>query len=338
MKLKRMRYVKKLTEEENKALTKIMETDKSSRVRKRAHSILLSNEGYSRKEIGKIHKADVDTVSKWLDNWEAKGIEGLADQPKSGRPRLLNPEEEKIVLKEIEEDPRSVKNVQAKVAAETNKQVSQWTIKRILKRAKKKWKRMRKNLSKKPDEELYQHKKKLIEKVKKNAEEYGAIDLVYFDESGFSLVPSVPYAWQPIGQTLGIPSTRSERLTVLGFFSYTQAFTSFTVQGTVDSTVVIDAFDRFADTLSKVTYVVVDNASTHTSKVFKAKLSEWDEKGLIVIYLPTYSPQLNLIEIVWRFIKYHWLPLSAYLSFDHLKASLQFVLDNIGSKYLISFA
>jgi len=333
-----MRYVKKLTEEEKKELTKIMETDKSSRVRKRAHSILLSNEGYSRQEIGKIYKVDVDTVSKWLNKWEEKGKAGLADQAKSGRPRILDPEEEKMVLEAIEEDPRSVKNVQAKVAKETNKQVSHWTIKRIFKRGKKKWKRMRKKLSKKPDEALYKHKKKLIEKVKKNAADYGAIALVYFDESGFSLVPSIPYAWQPIGQTLGIPSTRSERLTVLGFFSYTQAFTSFTVQGKVDSEVVIDAFDRFAQSLSKVTYVVVDNASTHTSKAFKAKLNEWDEKGLIVIYLPTYSPQLNLIEIVWRFIKYHWLPLSAYLSFDNLKASLQSVLDNIGTQYLISFA
>jgi len=135
--LKEKRYVKKITEEEEKELRKIMEKNKSSRVRKRAHSILLSNEGYTRKEIGKIYKVDVDTVSRWLNNWEAKGIEGLADQPKSGRPRILDPEEEKMVLEAIEEDPRSVKNVQAKVAAETNKQVSQWTIKRILKRGKK---------------------------------------------------------------------------------------------------------------------------------------------------------------------------------------------------------
>lgn len=28
-----------------------------------------------------------------------------------------------------------------------------------------------------------------------------------------------------------------------------------------------------------------------------------------------YSPELNLIEILWRQMKYAWLPLSAYLSF-----------------------
>ena len=64
----------------------------------------------------------------------------------------------------------------------------------------------------------------------------------------------------------------------------------------------------------------------------------WKERGLIVKYLPTYSPELNLIEIVWRFIKYQWLPLSAYFSFNNLKLGLQNVLDAIGSKYLITFA
>lgn len=84
--------------------------------------------------------------------------------------------------------------------------------------------------------------------------------------------------------------------------------------------------------------VLIDNASTHTSHKFKNKLPEWARKGLIVKYLPTYSSELNLIEIVWRFIKYQWLPLSAYLSFQNLKIALQDVLDGIGSKYRITFA
>lgn len=197
---------------------------------------------------------------------------------------------------------------------------------------------MRKSLKHKRDETHFRAKQALFEKIKENAEKYGAIDLVYFDEASFSLVPVVPYAWQTIGQTLEIPSTRSKRLTVLGFFSYSQAFNYVIVEDNVNSEIVIDVFDHFAQSISKVTYVVIDNASTHTSYAFKAKLQEWYEKGLIVIYLPTYSPELNLIEIVWRFIKYYWLPLSAYRSYVDLLLSLQDVLDNIGSRYRITFA
>ena len=55
-------------------------------------------------------------------------------------------------------------------------------------------------------------------------------------------------------------------------------------------------------------------------------------------FLPPYSPELNLIEILWRKIKYEWLPLDAYQDFKTLPASLFDVLKRIGSKYRITFA
>ncbi|WP_368860940.1 transposase, partial [Desulforhabdus sp. TSK] len=42
------------------------------------------------------------------------------------------------------------------------------------------------------------------------------------------------------------------------------------------------------------------------------------KKNLYIKFLPTYSPELNLIEILWRKIKYEWLSFSAYLSFSLL--------------------
>ena len=166
----------------------------------------------------------------------------------------------------------------------------------------------------------------------------GKVDVYYFDESGFSLTPEVPYAWQAVGETVEIPSRRSKRLNVLGFYSKQRDFHATTVQGYVNSEIVIACFDRFCDSINKKTVVVIDNASMHTSGIFKSKLGEWEENGLTVKYLPTYSPELNLIEIVWRFIKYSWLSLSAYLSFKNLKNELQKVLDGIGSEYQITFA
>ena len=39
-------------------------------------------------------------------------------------------------------------------------------------------------------------------------------------------------------------------------------------------------------------------------------MPKWVKRGLIIKYLPPYSPELNLIEILWRFMKYDWLPFS----------------------------
>jgi hypothetical protein len=42
------------------------------------------------------------------------------------------------------------------------------------------------------------------------------------------------------------------------------------------------------------------------------KLEEWEKKNLKIFWLPTYSPHLNLIEILGRFLKYEWIEFSAY--------------------------
>ncbi|MBT7191120.1 MAG: hypothetical protein HN916_13110 [Anaerolineae bacterium] len=91
-------------------------------------------------------------------------------------------------------------------------------------------------------------------------------------------------------------------------------------------------------TIKKKTVVIIDNASVHTSALFKQNIKKWEKRGLFLKYLPTYSPELNLIEILWRFIKYKWLDLAAYSSFKKLNEEIQKVLEGVGSKYQITFA
>ena len=72
------------------------------------------------------------------------------------------------------------------------------------------------------------------------------INLYYFDASGFATVPCVPYAWQPIGTTLELPSFPSQRLNILGFMSRDQQAFFQATEGTVGTAQVDAAFDRFA--------------------------------------------------------------------------------------------
>ncbi len=56
-----------------------------------------------------------------------------------------------------------------------------------------------------------------------------------------------------------------------------------------------------------------------------------------VFQLPSYSPQLNLIEILWRFIKYEWIEVSAYSSWQSLVEYVERVLKEFGKTYVIDF-
>ena len=61
------------------------------------------------------------------------------------------------------------------------------------------------------------------------------------------------------------------------------------------------------------------------------------QNGLIVKYLPSYSPELNLIEILRRFLKYYWIPFSAYLSLQYLLQAMEDILQRFGTDYIVTF-
>ena len=95
--------------------------------------------------------------------------------------------------------------------------------------------------------------------------------------------------------------------------------------------------DKFASHIVKRTVVILDNSPIHRSKKFGVKIKDWEKMDLLIYFLPPYSPELNLIEILWRRIKYQWLPFDAYLGFQNLKERLLYVLQNFGRKYDIIF-
>jgi len=130
----------------------------------------------------------------------------------------------------------------------------------------------------------------------------------------------------------------SKNLNVLGFLNVNKqkVFASVTFDK-VDSDVVIGHFDLFAKEIIKPTTVVLDNASIHTSMKFKEKIEQWKAAGLTLFYLPPYSPQLNPIEILWKFMKYYWIEFTAYKSAKDMKNYVEKVLIGYGIKYEINF-
>lgn len=130
----------------------------------------------------------------------------------------------------------------------------------------------------------------------------------------------------------------SKKLNVLGFLNLNDSklFASSTYDR-VDSEVVVEVFNLFADQITKDTIVVVDNAPTHTSRRFAEQMKIWEEKGLRIFFLPPYSPQLNPIELLWKFMKYYWIELDAYKSVKNMKEYVEKVIVGYGTEYEIIF-
>lgn len=249
------------------------------------------------------------------------------------------PPSQKKACEIVDESPRCLKTACLRIADKLQKPLSRDTLKRVLKDAGYTWKRVRRSLRGLRNEQDFRAAQQHLVKLRKACAPVGCdFDLIYFDEAGFTLTPCVPYAWQAADVPLSLPSVHSARLNVLGFLNLRGDFQSFVVAGKVDSEIVIQCLNAYCAQLTKPCLVVLDNAPTHTSGAFEAKIKSWEEDGMYLLFLPPYSPELNLIEILWRKLKYEWLPLSAYESFKDLKEELEDTLKEIGSKYRLSFA
>lgn len=61
-----------------------------------------------------------------------------------------------------------------------------------------------------PDPEQYERSKALIQRLQVR-ETQGECDVWYCDASGFCFTPSIPYAWQPLGSVIEVPTSPHNR-------------------------------------------------------------------------------------------------------------------------------
>jgi transposase len=310
-------------------------------VRIRAQAILLLFADHrSFDDVASFCRVHANTVRNWSKRWIDCGIDGLYYIPGRGVKPIFSKTEQDFIVGYVEDDPRSLRRVAQIVGEVTGKQAGVETFRRILKSRGKSWKRQRKVPKGEPEQEAYEKGKADVEQLQKLAND-GEFTLYYFDVAGFSLVPEVPYAWQDLGRkgTLGIPTSPSKRINVLGFMNPTaNELRATKLIGSVNSDVIIDVMDAFCDDLQGPAVVILDNAPVHTSKAVAANIDGWERRGLTLYFIPPYSPEFNLIEILWRKIKYEWIPAWAYVNMASLDEVLKEILGSFGGKYKIQFS
>jgi hypothetical protein len=95
----------------------------------------------------------------------------------------------------------------------TAKRLSISSLKRLAKKARLRWKRVRKSFKSLRDPAAFAQCQRAREALQKQ-EAKGKIALYYFDESGFTLDPSIPYAWQEPGTVIELPAIKGGRINV----------------------------------------------------------------------------------------------------------------------------
>lgn len=194
---------------------------------------------------------------------------------------------------------------------------------------------MRRRLKRTPDADVYEFKRECLAEFERLSEQ-GHIDLFYGDESGVSLLPCVPYAWQFADEQVAMPSERGGSVNCFALLSRDNRMHRYLTEQTITAAWISERLDALSLSLSRLTVVVLDNASVH-KKAVKERWAVWQERGLFVFFLPAYSPHLNIAEILWRRLKYEWLRPEDYADKGTLHLAVWQALAAVGRSLRINF-
>lgn len=164
------------------------------------------------------------------------------------------------------------------------------------------------------------------------------MDLFYGDESGVSLDPPVPYAWQFADERVSVPAAKGGSVNCFALLSRDCRCLARTTPETITGAFVAEQLDALSLRLARPTVVVLDNAPVHHGRAVRKRRGAWQARGLYVFYLPAYSPQLNIAEILWRKLKYEWLRPEDYADKDTLRLAVWQALTAVGSTLNIAFS
>lgn len=148
----------------------------------------------------------------------------------------------------------------------------------------------------------------------------------FLDEAIFPVAPYITYGWFKKGSKPVIKylHKRKERHRVLGALSKDSFFYQFAEEN-FNSLVLEQFLLSLIEKFGKVV-IVIDQARYHTS-YYMQDFYEQHKDCLRVEYFPSYSPELNPAEQVWRKVK-TWLALTLWTSKDELKEQIIFAFES----------
>ena len=130
-------------------------------------------------------------------------------------------------------------------------------------------------------------------------------------------------------QACPVPSAQGVGMNCFALLSRDNRCLSAVTETSIDAAWISQKLDQLSLSLRRLTVVVLDNARVHT-KAVKDRSWVWQERGLFVWFLPTYSPHLNIAEVLWRKLKYEWLRAEDYSDAETLHYAVWQALSAVG--------
>jgi transposase len=320
-----------LTPRQRKEISDRRRQAQDRRVYQRLSAVLWSDDGRTREEIARLTGVSTRQVGQWLRIFRNKGLDELGTLHYQGDPGRLGPAQVKRIRQEIETGAfHNADQIRTWIESTFGVTYSASGVKDLLRRIGASFHKVS-GFFWKAD---VQEQKKFVRKHRRHEREAGPGTRRYFVDAchpvwGVDLLYS---CWLLTGQRfyVGVGNGR-KRLNILGAYcpddhDYVDLrLTKENITGEQFVKLLEKLREKHPDAKKFILYL--DNARYYSKPCVKEWLAAHREFRLVP--LPAYSPNLNLIERLWKFLRKkalnRWLK-----TFEEMQAAVAGVLDRLG--------
>lgn len=308
-----------------------------TRGRKRCLAVYLKGQGLGHGEIARLVRVEGDTVTAWIKTYRDSGLAGLLSTHYRKNAGALDNYAESLRALFEKQPPHTVNQAIDMIEGETGVRLKPSACRTFLKKLGMKFRKCGLTPGKMAVDEEQQRIQQtfhdhtlqpLLEEAKQ-----GRRQVLFVDAAHFVMGAFLGLLWCFTRRLLPSSSGR-KRHNVLGAYD---PIRHEVVTLTNDTVINQEAFCLFLDKIAD-TYrdsglpitLLLDNARYQKCAAVTEKAKGL---GIALQYLPAYSPNLNLIERLWRFIKKQVLYSTHYDQFATFKETIGNCLQDLGTRF-----
>jgi transposase len=300
------------------------------RVQQKAEALLMKSCGFKHQDICKFMGISLNTFREYLREYQEGGIERIKEvrfhQPKS----QLDDHRDTLENYFREHPVASIKEAMNKIEELTGIHRSENRVREFLKRMGIKRRKVGMIPAKADPEQQEEFVKQPLNPKLEEAKK-GQRAVLFVDAAHFVLCPFLGFLWAFSRIFIRAPAGRN-RFNVLGALNaITHELTLVFNDTYINAQSVCDLLRKIADLyVGRPITIILDNA-----RYQKCKLVQEVALSLKIelLYLPPYSPNLNLIERLWKFVKKKCLWSKYYSNFKDFKEAIMDCLNQTHTTY-----
>jgi transposase len=316
-----------LTEAETNELRRAHRAAKNKKDADKIKAVYLLSRGKTPQEIAEVLMLDTDTIGNYRNRYESKGVSGLLENNYCGSEPMLSCAEIEELSTHLElQTYLTVEAIVEYVKLVYNIHYSMSGMRQLLHRLKFVYKKA-KTIPGKANAELQKGYLRLLEEVLKNKGDDDAH--YYLDGVHPQHNTQLAYGWIKKGQNKVVKSNSGrQRININGALNADTLEVVMRTDDTINTQSTLKLFEMLEQKHpnAESIFITLDNAKYYKNGLIYEYLKTSKIK---LFFMPPYSPNLNLIERLWKFMRKTILYNKYYEKFADFKLVVMQFFQNI---------